>query len=138
MKNNHKEAPCNDCCTGLLPRIIVGVTVKPLVGGGAVERTEVLEVRTDLDVVEIVLVHLQWHAHPAAVPRHLQLRILLMDVLCQTVDAARFGVTAHESDAGDVLAVLLHKFVDGVGGERHADIFPQILRVAAGATAGTA
>ena len=122
----------------VFPGVIVRVLVEPLVGRGLVERSEVLEVGPDLDVVEVVLVHLQRHAHLAAVPCDLQVGIFLVDVLCQTVDAAWFGVTAHEGDAGDVLAVLLHKLVDGVGGERHADIFPQILRVAAGATAGTA
>ena len=122
----------------VFPGVIVRVLIEPLVGRGLVERSEVLEVGPDLDVVEVVLVHLQRDTHLAAVPCDLQVGIFLVDVLCQTVDAAWFGVTAHESDAGDVLAVLLHKLVDGVGGERHADIFPQILRVAAGATAGTA
>ena len=121
----------------VLPRVIVRVLVEPLVGRGLVERTEVLEVRTDLDVVEVVLVHFQRHAHLATVPRHFQFGVLLVDVLCQTVDATRFGITTHEGDAGDVLAVLLDEVIDGIGGERKTDVLPQILRVTAWAVTGT-
>ena len=118
----------------VFPGVIVRVLVEPLVGRGLVERSEVLEVGPDLDVVEVVLVHLQRHAHPAAVPRHLQVGIFLVDVLRQTIDAPRLGITAHEGDAGDVLAVLLDEFVDGISGERHPNVLPQILRMAAWAT----
>jgi len=122
----------------VFPGVIVRVLVEPLVGRGLVERTEVLEVGPDLDVVEVVLVHLEGDAHPAAVPRHLQVGIFLVDVLRQTIDAPRLSITAHEGNTGDVLAVLLDELVDGVCRERHADVLPQILRVATRAATRTA
>ena len=122
----------------VFPRVVVGVAVEALVGGGFVEGTQVLEVRADLDVVEVVLVDLLGDAHPAAVPSHLEVGVLLVYVLCEAVDAPWLCVASHECDAGDVLAVLGHELVYGVGGEGHAHILPQILRVAAWASAGTA
>ena len=119
----------------VFPGVIVRVLVEPLVGRGLVERSEVLEVGPDLDVVEVVLVHLQRDTHLAAVPCDLQVGIFLVDVLRQTVDAAWLGITSHEGYAGDVLAVLLDEFVDSISGERHPNVLPQILRVAAWATA---
>ena len=122
----------------VLPGVVVRVLVEALVGRGLVERTEMLEVGTELDVVEVVLVHLGGHPHPAAIPRDLQVGVFLVDVLCQTVDAPGLSISTHEGDAGDVLAVLLDEFVDGISGERHADVLPQILRVAAWAATGAA
>lgn len=121
----------------ILPGVVVSVLVEPLVGRGLVKRTEVLEIGTDLDVVEVILVHLQWNAHPATVPCDLQVRIFLMDVLCQTVDAPWLSIATHEGDTSDVLAVLLDELVNGVGRKRHTDVLPKILRMAAWAAAGT-
>ena len=89
----------------ILPRIIMSILVEPLVSGGAVEGTEVLKVRTNLDIIKIVFIYLRRHSHPAAVPRNLQFRIFLMDVLSHPVDAARFSIPTHKGDAGDVLTV---------------------------------
>ena len=40
----------------ILPRIIMSILVEPLVSGGAVEGTEVLKVRTNLDIIKIVFI----------------------------------------------------------------------------------
>ena len=125
--------PCSllpKAARNVFPRIVVGVLVEPLVGRRLVQWTKVLEIRTNLDVVEVILVHLGRKAHSATIPRHLQVWVFLMDVLCQSVDSTRFGITTHEGDAGDVLAVLLDEVIDGISGERHANVLPQIRTVA--------
>lgn len=114
------------------------ILVESLVSCRLVERTQVLEVRTNLDIVEIVLVHLRGHTHSSAIPTYLEFRIFFVDILRQSVDTPRLSITAHKGDAGDILPVLGDELVNGVGGERHAHIFPQVLRVAARTATRTA
>ena len=60
------------------------------------QTAEVLDVRTYLNIVEVRLVD-QWrYAQPAAVPCHLELRVLFVDILCQLVNAYGVGITSHE------------------------------------------
>ena len=66
-----------------------------------------------LDVVEIVFVDKGRDDGLAAVPGHLELGMLLVDVLCQNVHALGVAVAAHEGDAGDVVAELLDEGVEG-------------------------
>ena len=115
----------------------MSVLVEPLVSCRLVERTKVLEIRTNFDEVEIILVYLRRKSHPATVPCHLQMWILFVDVLCQPINSTWLSIPSHESDTSDVLAVLLDKRINGVGGERHTDILPQVGAMAAWTMAGT-
>ena len=56
--------------------------VEALVGGGRLQRSQMLDVRTYLEVVEIGLVDSRRDAEAPAIPRHLELGIGLVDVLC--------------------------------------------------------
>lgn len=111
--------------------------VEPLVGGGLAERSEMSEVRAELDVVEEALVDERREACASAVPCHLELRMVLSEVLCQSAHFGRVGVASHEGDAGDVALVAADERVEFVGRERRASVFPQVLAVASGASAGT-
>ena len=107
------------------------LAVEPLVGGGALQGAEVLEIWPYLDVVEIGLVDSRGDAHPSAVPRHLVLRVLLVDVLRQHVHPLGVAVAPHEGDTGDVSSVLIDKGIDGIGVQRQADVLPEIMAVTA-------
>ena len=63
--------PCSllpKAARNVFPRIVVGVLVEPLVGRRLVQWTKVLEIRTNLDVVEVILVHLGRKTHSATIP----------------------------------------------------------------------
>ena len=113
----------------VLERAVHQLAVEALISGGRLERTEVLDVRTNLDVVKVLLVDHRGNADATAVPCHMELRMVLVDVLRQLVDAARVGIAAHEGDAGDVGTILRHEVVDGIGIERHADVVPEVTAV---------
>lgn len=115
----------------------MSVLVEPLVSCRLVERTKVLEIRTNFDEVEIILVYLRRKSHPATVPCHLQMWILFVDVLCQPINSTWLSIPSHESDTSDVLAVLLDKRINGVCSERHTNVLPQIGAMATRAMTGT-
>ena len=112
-----------------LTRVVL--TVEALVGGSTLQRTEVFEVWPYLDVVEVRLVDCRGDANPTAVPRHLILRMLLVDVLRQHIHALGITVAPHEGDAGDVAPVLIDKGIDGIGVQGQADVLPEIVAVTA-------
>ena len=95
------------------------------------------DVGADLDVVEISLADACRNPEPPAVPRHVVLRMVLVDIQRQLLHAHGVVVTAHHGDAGDVMAVALDEGVDGIGVQRQADVLPQIVAVATGTAAGT-
>ena len=68
---------------------------------------------SDLDVVEVGLVDGSGDDGLAAVPRHFELGVFFMDVLCEDIDPFRIVVASHEGDAGDVVAILTDEVVDG-------------------------
>lgn len=107
------------------------LAVEPLVGGSALQGSEVLEVWPYLDVVEVGLVDCRGDAHPSAVPRHLVLRVLLVDVLRQHVHPLGVAVAPHEGDARDVTPILTDKGIDGIGVQGQADVLPEIMAVTA-------
>jgi len=107
----------------------VVLTVEALVGGGLFQGAEMLEIGTHLDVVEVALVDCRRDAYTPAVPRHLVLRVLLMDVLRQHVHALGITITPHEGDAGDIAPVLVDKSIDGIGVQGQADVLPEIMAV---------
>ena len=83
----------------------------------------------DLDVVEVLLVDRGGYDRLATIPGHLELWMLLMDILCKHVDAFRIGIASHEGDTGDVTAILLHEAVDGLCVEGQSDILPEVVAV---------
>ena len=89
-----------------------------------------------LDVVELLFVYVVGDVLPATVPRHFVLGIAPMDVCCQVGHLVWCGVAAHETDAGDALAMFRHQAVYGIGIERPAGISPQVGAVAARTPAG--
>ena len=109
---------------------VVLLTVEALVGGGLLQRTEVADVGADLDVVEVALVDDGGHTDASRVPRHLQLGVFFMDVLCQQVDPLGVGIATHEGDAGDVGLETADKVVDGSGVEWQSDVVPQVVAMA--------
>lgn len=113
-----------------------GLAVDTLVGGGPVQRAEMPQEGTDLNVVEVEPVDRGRQTDTAAVPSHMELRMLFVYILRQEVHPHRVGIASHQRDAGDVLAVLRHKIVDCIGVQRHTDVLPQVAAVAAGTTAG--
>ena len=58
-----------------------------------------------------------------------------MDILCELVDAYGVGITAHEGQASDVVAVTLDEGINGIGIQRHADVVPEVAAVASWAVA---
>jgi len=81
----------------------------------------------NLYIVEIVFGDKGRDDSLTAVPRHLELRILLMDILCQLVDTPGIAVAAHEGDAGEVGAVLIDEVVDGIRIQRQSDVLPKVM-----------
>ena len=88
--------------------------VQSLVGGRFTQRSEVPDIRSDLDVIEIRLVDERRDHSAPAVPRHLKLRVILVDTQRQLVHPLRVTVTTHEGNASDVVAVFLHEGIDGI------------------------
>ena len=91
------------------------VAVEALVGGGLLQGAEVLDEGADLDVVEVIFIDGGGDDGAAAVPGYTQLRILLVDVLCQLVHTPGVAVATHKGDTGEVLAVFIPEVIDGVG-----------------------
>ena len=83
------------------------LTIKTLISGGLLQRAEVTNKGPDFDIVEVLFGDKGRDDGLAAVPRHLELRMLLVDILSQEVDTLRVVVATHEGDTGDVLTVLL-------------------------------
>lgn len=108
-----------------------------LVAEGRLQGAEVGDVGAYLDVVELLFVYVVGDVLPATVPRHFVLGITPMDVCCQVSHLVWCGVAAHETDAGDALAMFRHQAVYGIGIKRPAGISPQVGAVAAWTPTGT-
>ena len=116
---------------------VLFLLVKPLVGGRRLQRSEMFDIGSHLDVVEVSLVDHLGNAQPSTVPCYLVHGVLLMDVLCQEVDTLRVGITAHEGDTGDVAAELLDESIEGISIERQPYILPKVMAVTAWTVTGT-
>ena len=108
-----------------------------LVAEGRLQGAEMGYVWAYLDIVELLFVYVVGDVLPATVPRHFVLGITPMDVCCQVCHLVWCGVAAHETDAGDALAMFRHQAVYGIGIERPAGISPQVGAVAARTPTGT-
>ncbi len=102
-------------------------TVEALVGGSRLQGTQMADVWANLDVIEVLLVDDVGHAQTTTVPSDMELRMVLVDVLCQLVNGLGVGITAHKGDTSDVSTVLTDKIVNGICGQGHADVFPEIV-----------
>ncbi len=111
--------------------------VKPLVGGAVFQASQMLDVRPNLDVVEIALTDLARNNRLPTIPSHLILRMLAMQILRQLIHVLRLGVTAHETNTGDVVPILFDKRIEHHGGKRFTDVPPQIFRMTSRTMAGT-
>ena len=105
--------------------------VETLVGGGTLQRTEVTDERPYLDVVEVGDGDTGGDEGTAAVPRHMKLRVLLVQILRQDIDSFWVAVAAHEGEAGDVVAEALHEIVERFGVEWKSYVLPEIMAVTA-------
>ena len=94
---------------------VLTLAIEALVGGGRLQGAQMLDIRPYLEVVEIGLVDSRRDAEAPAIPRHLELGIGLVDVLCQLVDTYGVCIATHERQAGDVGAIALNESVDGIG-----------------------
>ena len=81
-------------------------TIKTLVGGDRLQRTEMLDIGAHLDVVEVLLVDYRRNTYSSAIPSHMELGIVFMDILCQLIDRTRICITTHKGNASNVRAVL--------------------------------
>ena len=126
------EAPCD-----ILEVAGLRLAVEPLIGRRAIEGAEMADVRSDLDVVEICLAYRRGNAQTTAIPSHMILWMVLVDVLRQQVHSYRVTIATHESNAGDVMTILPHKRIDGIGVQLQTYVLPQIVAVAAGAATRT-
>ena len=75
--------------------------IEALVCCGRFQRPKVTDVRSYLDVVEVLFVDDMWHPQASTVPCHMELWMVLVDVLSQLVDGFRIGVATHETHAGN-------------------------------------
>ena len=112
--------------------------IEPLVGSGLRERSQMSNVWTNLNVVEMPAVHEGRDAQPTAIPRHLVARIALADVLRQCIYCIGLGIAPHQGYAGDVAAKLADEVINGGFVERFADVLGQIRAMAARTMARTA
>ena len=85
------------------------------------------DIGADLDVVEVVLVDGRRDNGLAAIPGHLELRVLFVDILGQKVDALGIVVASHEGDASDVITVFIHEGIDSIGVKGEANVLPEVM-----------
>lgn len=118
-------------------KLVADDMIETLVGRATVERPEMLDVGSNLDVVEVVLVDSVIDAQPAAVPPYSHARMLLADVGGEVVDRLRLSVTAHQTDTRHESVVVSNQLVEGIGGERVAEVLGEIAAVASRTVART-
>ena len=113
----------------ILELTIHAATIKPLVGGWHLQGTKMFDVRSHLDVIEVLLVDNRRNTDTSAIPCHMELGVILVDVLCQLVDSTRVGIATHKRDAGNVCAVLRHEIINGICRQGHTHVLPEIMAV---------
>ena len=108
----------------ILKLAFVGLPVEPLVGGRLVQGTEMTDVGTDLDVVEVSLAHGGWYAYASAIPSHLHLWIFLVDVLCQQINALRVSIATHHGNTCNVSGNFSNQLIYSIGIQGKPDVLP--------------
>ena len=82
--------------SNVLKRAVSELMVEALIGGRRLQWTQMIDVRTYLDIVEVRLVNNRRYANATTIPCHMKLRIILVNVLGQLVNSLRVGITTHE------------------------------------------
>lgn len=107
-----------------------------LVAVRRLQGTEVGDIGTYLNVVELLLVYVMGDVLPATVPSHFVAWITLMDVGGKGCHLVGCSVAAHKTDTGDTLSMLGHHAVYGLVVEWSACISPKIGAVASRTSTG--
>lgn len=123
--------------SGDVVELIVHDMIEALVGRATVEGPEMLDVGSNLDVVEVVLVDGVIDAQTAAVPPYSHPRMLLADMGGEVVDRLRLSVTSHQTDTRHESVVVSNQLIEGIGGERVAEVLGEIAAVASRTVART-
>jgi hypothetical protein len=63
--------------------------------------------------------------------------MVLVNILCQTVDGLRIRVTSHKSEAGDIRTEALNEIIERRGSKGNTYIVPEIMAVTARTPTGT-
>ena len=135
--NSHDDSLFFPETTGdILKLPVLRLAVETLVGSGLLEWSQMLDERTDLDIIEIGLTNRGRDADAPTIPCDLEHRMRLMNILRQLVDTFRIGVTSHEGDTSDVATDLFDKAIKGIGIQGEPDVLPEILAVAARTASG--
>ena len=100
--------------------------IKALVGGATLQCTEMRYIGPYLDIIELMTTCFGMHAQPTAIPPHLVLRMMLMEVIGQDAEVSRLGISAHEAYTGNVFPELTHKAFEFFCRQRCPYIFPEI------------
>ena len=88
-----------------------------------------LDIWAYLDIIEISFVDNRGNTNASAVPSHMELRMVLVDILRQLVDTLGVGITTHKGYTGNVGTILRNEIIDGIGVKRQTDVFPKIMAV---------
>lgn len=118
-------------------KLVADDMIESLIGRATVERPEMLDVGSNLDVVEVVLVDGVIDAQTAAVPPYSHPRMLLPNVGGEVVDRLRLSVTSHQTDTRHESVVVSNQLIEGIGGERVAEVLGEIAAVASRTVART-
>ena len=116
--------------SGDVVELVVHDMIETLVGRATVEGPEMFDVGSHLDVVEVVLVDGVVDAQPAAVPPHSHARMFLADMRGEVVDRLRLSVTAHQADTRHESVVVSNQLIEGIRGQRVAEVLGKITAVA--------
>ena len=88
--------------------------IHPLVCRASVERSQMLYIWPDLDIVEAVLYQYRTYDSPSGIPGHLEFRVYILYIYGHIVDIADCRVASHERHACYGAFVFLYHLVNDV------------------------
>lgn len=103
--------------------------VKPLVRSALFQASEMLDIWSELYIIKVCLAHCGRYTTATAIPRHLQPRMLTVQIAGKCVHIRRFCVSTHKTDTGYIASILLYKPLQNHWRQRLTDILPQVLAV---------
>ena len=86
----------------------------------------------------MTLVDIMWEPDASAVPRHFDFRMSCVKPDGQLFNGRRIRIATHETDTGNHTIVGKDKSLQRLGGQRSADVLPQVAAVATRTVTGTA
>ena len=110
--------------------------VEALVGSGTVQRSKLCPIGTEFDVMESGSIEIFRKCISSGIPRGLDFRIPASRFAGQQGYGVGIGVSAHEAQTCDFMAVFVHQFGYGFCRQETACIAHQIGTVASRATNG--